>query len=87
MALQPLEVGPAIPNASIHRVDGQIGVWLVEGGDLRFAPVQIGASDLDGNVQIRAGIQGGEQLVVHSQKALTARSRIKLVDQIVGTKP
>lgn len=87
VALEPLASGPAVPNASIHRVDGQMGVWLVEDGDLRFAPVQIGASDLDGNVQIREGLKGGEQLVVYSQKGLTGRSRIKLVDQIVGKKP
>lgn len=87
VALAPLPSGPAVPNASIHRIDGQMGVWLVDAGDLRFAPVQIGVSDLDGNVQIREGLQGGEQLVVYSQKALTARSRIKLVDQVVGKKP
>ncbi len=87
VALEPLASGPAVPNASIHRVDGEMGVWLVEDGDLRFAPVTIGASDLDGNVQVIDGIAGGEQLVVYSQKALSARSRIKLVDQLAGKKP
>lgn len=87
VALEPQANGPSVPNASIRRVDGQLGVWLVDAGDLRFAPVRIGASDLDGNVQILEGLGGGEQLVVHSHKALTAGSRIKLVDQVVGTRP
>ena len=87
VALAPLASGPAVPNASIHRINGQMGVWLVDAGDLRFAPVQIGASDLDGNVQIVDGLVGGEQLVVYSQKGLTTSSRIKLVDRIVGNKP
>ena len=82
-----LPAGPAVPNASIHRVDGRLGVWLVDAGDLRFAPVRTGASDLDGTVQILDGLAGGEQLVVYSFKALSAGSRIKLVDQIIGSKP
>jgi HlyD family secretion protein len=85
--LGALAAGPAVPNASIHRVDGQLGVWLVYAGDLRYAPVRTGASDLDGNVQILEGLSGGEQLVVYSFKALSAGSRIKLVDQIIGKKP
>ncbi|MEO8546627.1 MAG: efflux RND transporter periplasmic adaptor subunit [Burkholderiaceae bacterium] len=85
--LGALPAGPAVPNASIHRVDGRLGVWLVDAGDLRFAPVRTGASDLDGNVQILDGLAGGEQLVVYSFKAVSAASRIKLVDQITGQKP
>ncbi len=85
--LAALPAGPAVPNASIQRVDGRLGVWLVDAGDLRFSPVRTGASDLDGNVQILEGLSGGEQLVVYSFKALTASSRIKLVDQVIGTKP
>lgn len=87
VTLEPVASGPVVPNASMHRIDGQMGVWLVDAGALRFAPVQIGTSDLDGNVQIRGGLSGGEQLVVYSQKALTTHSRIKLVERIVGNKP
>ncbi len=85
--LGALPAGPAAPNASIHRVDGRLGVWLVDAGDLRFAPVRTGASDLEGNVQILDGLSGGEQLVVYSFKALSAGSRIKLLDQVMGNKP
>ncbi len=85
--LGALPAGPAVPNASIQRVDGRLGVWLVDDGDLRFAPVRTGASDLEGNVQILEGLAGGEQLVVYSFKAISANSRIKLVDQVIGNKP
>ncbi len=78
---------PVVPNASVQRVDGRLGVWLVDAGALRFAPVRTGASDLDGQVQILEGLAGGEQVVVYSFKALDADSRFKVVDQIIEKKP
>ena len=78
---------PVVPNASVLRVDGKLGVWLVDAGDLRFAPVRTGASDLDGRVQVLEGLSGGEQVVVYSFKALDADSRFKVVDQIIEKKP
>ena len=47
----------------------------------------MGATDLDGRVQILEGLSGGERVVVYSQKALDANSRIKIVDRIVGKSP
>lgn len=76
-----------IPNAAVQRVDGQAGVWQVVGGDLSFTPVTLGASDLDGNVQIRSGLHVGDRIVVYSAKALSARSRISVVDRLPGTAP
>ena len=84
VALAAREPMPVVPNASIQRVNGRLGVWVVEDGDLRFAQVSTGASDLDGQVQIRDGLTAGEQVVVYSQKALAARSRIKVVQSIGG---
>ena len=78
---------PVVPNASVQRVEGRLGVWVVEDGELRFAPVKTGATDLEGHVQILEGIRVGEQVVVYSQKALAANSRIKVVDRIVGKSP
>lgn len=78
---------PVVPNASVQRVDGRLGVWLVDAGALRFAPVRTGTGDLDGRVQILEGLDGGEQVVVYSYKTLDADSRIKVVDQIIETKP
>lgn len=85
--LAPQPTGPTVPNASLHRVDGQMGVWLIENGDLRFTPVRTGVSDLDGNLQVLDGLSGGEQLVVYSQKALTAMSRIKVLNSANGARP
>ena len=78
---------PVVPNASIQRLDGRLGVWLLEQETLRFAPVKTGATDLQGLVQIVQGLSGGEQLVVYSRKALTANTRVTVVQQIAGVAP
>lgn len=87
VALPPLPALPVIPNASVQRVDGKRGVWIINDGSLHFIPVKLGATDLDGHVQITEGLQPGAQVVVYSQRALTARSRINVVDQLPGIKP
>lgn len=87
VSLPPLQAGPVVPNASVQRVDGRVGVWLLDKEALRFVPVQTGFTDLNGKVQILQGLSGGEQLVVYSHKALGANSRVKVVQQLPGTKP
>lgn len=72
----------AIPNAAVHRVDGQTGVWVIHDGDLAFAPVKLGAQDLDGWVQVLEGLAKGERIVVHSARSLSARSRFSIVDAL-----
>lgn len=84
VALPQLASMPVVPNAAIHRLDGLLGVWVLEKNDLRFTPVKLGATDLEGLVQIAEGLQGGEQVVLYSQRALTPRSRIKVVDRLPG---
>ena len=84
VALIALPTAPTVPNASLQRVDGRLGVWLIEDGDLRFAEIRLGASDLEGRVQILEGLKAGEQVVVYSQRALRAKSRIKIVEQLPG---
>lgn len=76
---------PTVPNASLQRLQGQLGVWKIHQEKLQFAPVKIGISDLDGNVQVLDGLQVGERIVAHSFKKLNADSRIKIVDQLAGT--
>ncbi len=87
VALPPVPAAPVIPNASIQRIDGQTGVWMVKDGRLRFAPVKLGARDLHGRVQVLTGLKAGEQIVDYSQRALTARSRIRVVQRIPGVSP
>ena len=84
VALAAQKAMPVVPNASVQRVDGRLGVWLVDDGSLRFAPVKTGAADLEGRVQILQGLSGGERVVVYSHKALDAGSRIKVVEHILG---
>lgn len=82
--LPALPIAPVIPGAAVRREGSRRGVWQVVNGDLRFAPVELGASDLDGRVQVRGGIEAGDQVVVYSERALTARSRFHVVDDIRG---
>lgn len=82
--LPALPAAPLIPNAAVQREGDKVGVWQMVDGDLHFSPVKLGASDLNGYVQVREGLKNGDQVVIYSEKALTARSRIHVVDHIPG---
>ena len=82
VSLPPLPSSPIVPNASIQHVDGKTGVWEIKDGSLSFVPVVLGSSDLDGHVQVREGLKGGEDIVVYSEKSLSVHSRIHVVDKI-----
>ena len=85
IALAQAPARPVVPSASLHRIDGRVGVWLVEDARLRFQPVVAGPADLDGNVQVLEGLRGGEQVVAHSARTLDARARIRPVERLAGT--
>ena len=87
VSLPPLQAGPVVPNASVQRVDGRLGVWLLDNEALRFVLIQTGATDLNGQVQVLKGLTGGEKLVVYSHKALGANSRVMVVQHLPGTNP
>lgn len=76
---------PVIPNASLQRLQGTLGVWVIHQDKLQFRPVKTGTNDLNGYVQVLEGLQGGERIVVHSFKKLEATSRINIVDQLSGS--
>ena len=82
--LPALPPAPLVPNAAIQRQGDKTGVWQIIDADLQFTPVKLGASDLNGHVQVREGLKNGAQVVTYSEKALTARSRIHVVDRIPG---
>ncbi len=82
--LPSLPAAPVIPNAALHRENDRMGVWQVMNGDLRFTQVKLGASDLDGRIQVNEGLKNGDQVVVYSEKALTTRSRIHVAEHIPG---
>ena len=76
-----------LPNASIQRQQGQAGVWRLDGGKPVFTPVKLGTHSLDGQVQVLAGVKLGDEVVVYSQKALSADSRVQVVDALVKGQP
>jgi hypothetical protein len=82
--LPPLPAQLSVPNASLQRHNGVLGVWVIENDGLRFAAVELGAADLDGWVQVLEGLEEGERVVVYSQQALNARSRVRVVDSLPG---
>lgn len=72
----------ALPNASIHRNGGELGVWALRDGDLAFVAVRLGVEDAEGWVQVLNGLKLGDQVVLHSVRPLTASSRITVVDKL-----
>jgi HlyD family secretion protein len=76
-----------LPNAAIKRRQAQTGVWVIDAGDLRFAPVRVGQASLDGQVQVLDGVAPGMSVVVHSEKDIGERSRIAVVDALAGRRP
>ncbi|NCO51107.1 MAG: efflux RND transporter periplasmic adaptor subunit [Deltaproteobacteria bacterium] len=87
VAMPALPAAPVVPNASVHRLDGRLGVWLIQRDELHFVPIKVGATDLDGWVQILEGLKVGERVVVYSQRALSSRSRVKVVEWLEGVSP
>ena len=85
--LPPVASAPTIPNAAVRREGDKLGVWQVADGDLRFVVLKLGVADLDGYVQVREGLVEGDQVVLYSEKALTARSRVHVVERIAGVSP
>lgn len=85
--LPPVASAPTIPNAAVRREGDKLGVWQVVDGDLRFVVLKLGVADLDGFVQVREGLVEGDQVVLYSEKALTARSRVHVVERIAGVSP
>jgi hypothetical protein len=84
--LPALAAAPVLPSAAISLQAGRIGVWQVIDGDLQFTPISLGAADLDGWVQVTAGLESGARVVVYREKALTERSRLHVVEQIPGVR-
>ncbi|HEX2531120.1 MAG TPA: efflux RND transporter periplasmic adaptor subunit [Burkholderiaceae bacterium] len=84
LSLPALPAAPVIPNAAVQRSAGTLGVWKIVDGDPGFTPVKLGAVDLDGRVQVREGLKNGDRVVAYSEKMLTSRSRINVVENIPG---
>jgi len=82
LAPAPAPASLVIPNASVTRQGDRTGVWRIEAGKLAFAPLRLGQSSLDGQVQVLDGLKAGDSVVVYSEKALQPGSRIQVVDSL-----
>jgi RND family efflux transporter MFP subunit len=82
--LPSIAPGPVIPNAAIHHVDGEAGVWQVVDDELHYTPISMGIADLEGYVQIKQGLNPGDQIVVYSENPIHAQSNFKVVEHIPG---
>ena len=72
-----------IPNAAIQQQTGQSGVWkLNPDNSLQFIPVQTGIHSLDGQIEILSGLQADDTIVVYTSSALSADSKIKVVEKL-----
>ena len=85
--LPALPEGPVIPNAAVQRQGQQVGVWVAQDDSLAFVPVRLGRADLEGQVQVLDGLKPGDAIVLYSEKALSERSRIHVVERIPGVAP
>jgi len=85
--LPPIAAAPVVHNAAIRRDGERVGVWQLVDGSPRFVEVSFGATDLDGNLQVLDGLKDGDQVIVYSEKAISARSRIRVADAIPGSAP
>lgn len=82
--LPALASAPVVANAALRRGGKGPGVWRLRGSELEFVPVRLGAADLEGRVQVLQGLQPGDHIVVYSEKALKAGSRIRVVERLPG---
>jgi HlyD family secretion protein len=87
LQLAPSEPGLLLPNPTLQHRAGQQGVWLLKNDTLHFVAVSTGAASLDGLVQVATiepgALQEGDTVVLYSQKALQADTRITVVEQLL----
>jgi HlyD family secretion protein len=77
----------SVPAAAIRRLDRQDGVWTVADGRVAFRPVKAGITTLDGRSQVLDGLAAGDEVVVHSERALQPDAKVKVVPAIAGANP
>jgi HlyD family secretion protein len=94
LALPATAPAVLLPNASLQRQQGKVGVWVLGSGNgdgssngLRFVPVRVGATSLDGQVQVLQGVQAGDRVVVYSDKEVKPDGRIQIVQSIAVRQP
>ena len=89
LQLPASEEGLVLPNAALHSQAGGSGVWRLQDGALNFVAVRLGAASPDGRVQVVPvepdALKAGDQVVLYSEKALQADTRIAVVETLHAT--
>ena len=85
--LPPVEKALAVPATAIKRIGQVDGVWRRQDGRAVFVPIKAGATSTDGMTQILDGIAADTEVIVHSQRAINAETRVKVVDALVKVAP
>jgi HlyD family secretion protein len=65
-----------VPRAALVQHQGRAGVWQIEAGRARFAPVRAGVQTAE-RVEIAAGLALGDPVIVYSEKQLDAGVRVR----------
>jgi len=68
---------PVIPRTATRATDHGYVVYISENDVAKEVPVTLGMNTKDGWVEVRSGLNGGEQLVVRGAEALTTGSRLR----------
>lgn len=76
-----------LPNAAIKRRSGQTGAWVLVDGSPQFAPLRLGQTSLDGQVQVLDGIKMESQVIVFSEKEITPNTRTQVVTSLTERAP
>ena len=71
-----------IPSASVHRFNGQPGVWRIEGGKTVFAVIKVGVQTLHGRTQVLEGLADGDVVIEHAPVELHAGQRVRAVQSL-----
>ena len=53
-------------------------------GHATFQPVRLGMTTLDGRSEVLAGLDVGDEVIVHSDQALRPNAKVKVVGAVVA---
>jgi multidrug efflux pump subunit AcrA (membrane-fusion protein) len=66
-----------VPAAAVQREGGNAYVWVVSDGRVERRAVTVGAEN-DGNIEVRAGVANGDELVSPVVQGLEDGGKVKL---------
>jgi membrane fusion protein (multidrug efflux system) len=80
LATESREGAVVVPEAAIQASERGFVVYAVEGGKAALRPVEIGQRTGDGVVEVLAGLEGGETVVVEGSDRLRDGIEVQVVD-------